>query len=1228
MKKEESCFSALTPKVLQKNKKIYTDALNYAFSNNDVKNIAITGIYGSGKSTIWKTYVEEKDIKNIITITLGTYTDEIEPNSGKNDNRIEKQIINQISSQIDMAKIPLSKYKFKENKNKWLVALNTILSIIFVLSIIIFLNKDSLKSIEFIEKMYFINIEIFCLILFVVPLARFLFAIFRNNRFIFSRINIKGAEVNNTKTSYRADETVLDRDIKEIVYLIKSSNSKVVVFEDLDRYDDVAIFTKLRELNFLVNSRFEENEEVIRFIYMLRDSLFVSKNRTKFFDFILPIIPFIDSKNSEAKLLELLEHVEIKPSKNIIRQISYYIDDMRLLKNIVNEYVVYSSEDNIKIKELNLKEDKLFALIVLKNIFPLEFDNLQEDSGYIYSLFKTVEKLRESRKEEIEKSKKETENMIEFLESRSENSVFEAMALLIPSSVRVAYSNENWAAHLKSWSEDEERNVSISHSSGSQGMNYNTFKGKYITNNEENQKFIEKFSIDNSSKIDSLYVEIDNLNLELKNLRLKSVSELLNSLDTEELDGIFKGNKEGFELQNLKIVDEQYFSIIRFLILESLIDETYYNYKGYFHLGSIGKNDKMFLTSLLSRNKLDEFLELEHPNEVFVRLEEKDFNKSEILNRSLTEYCLNNNKVNEIRMISVTACDANDTKLIDILSEFSFEQIKNYAELLFEYNEKVLFFILENCSNQTELFKNILLGIYLVSINETKKIQLFNPYIEVNENILACLDGIETEKFYTNIKLANVKFKNMTESIASIDVLEKIAGLQVFEMSLNNVIFMANKLLGRKIIYSELITTIWTNTELISVKEYVEQYFVKFIIKYIEKSTDKDVFNNSEDVLIKIINENMENEYKKRYLLKNKKKLSDLEQIIDLTGKEKDGLLSILFNNNTLRLNSKNLALYWKIDLEYTDDFIDYLNYNVENLLNNNQKNLIRELFSKNNNVCNVLINEPKISDETFSVLLEFADNKISELDSKLSSSRISDIIEQNKVNLDNYNIRIIMDKDCNKSIIKLLGSDMSTGLIDKITTEQELIDRITTDFIYDLSNSLVDENETIKVIEKYTGEILIKNINQSKSNIIKYLLENRLSKKNVQYILDNFNIFKYKEIFVEEIYRQELLDEQELTLPLEFVDYVTNSKSVNSNFKVSVICKKIKEKKQLDKLPEWTRKISSLSIIPKIFNNKHPNYEGLSSDEYEIINSLESIDVVSVNRKIYLKPKVFDKYR
>ena len=106
-------FNSLTPDVLEKIEPVYTKALDFAFDNKDIKNIAITGIYGAGKSTIWKSYAARKKLKNVITVSLGKYEDNTaelgKPSQENNDsNRIERQLINQMLSQIEISKIPLS----------------------------------------------------------------------------------------------------------------------------------------------------------------------------------------------------------------------------------------------------------------------------------------------------------------------------------------------------------------------------------------------------------------------------------------------------------------------------------------------------------------------------------------------------------------------------------------------------------------------------------------------------------------------------------------------------------------------------------------------------------------------------------------------------------------------------------------------------------------------------------------------------------------------------------------------------------------------------------------------------------------------------------------------------------------------------------------------------------------------------------------------------------------
>jgi len=168
------------------------------------------------------------------------------------DNRVERQIINQISSQIKSTDIPLSKYKFKEDipiNDLWKNVVGTML---FSISIILLIYlKPIFKYLKelFGDLWAIIAIAIIFTILFILPVVYYLFNFYKENKVKFSKISFRGAEAQFTELNN--DETVLERDMKEIVYLLSSSETKIVVFEDLDRYDSVDIFVKLKELNFL-----------------------------------------------------------------------------------------------------------------------------------------------------------------------------------------------------------------------------------------------------------------------------------------------------------------------------------------------------------------------------------------------------------------------------------------------------------------------------------------------------------------------------------------------------------------------------------------------------------------------------------------------------------------------------------------------------------------------------------------------------------------------------------------------------------------------------------------------------------------------------------------------------------------------------------------------------------------------------------------------------------------
>ena len=101
-------------------------------------------------------------------------------------------------------------------------------------------------------------------------------------------------------------KSALNTYLDEILYFFSVSKYEVVFIEDLDRFDQSDIFVKLRELNQLINNSKKVKQNVV-FVYAIKDDMFMNKERTKFFDFIIPVIPVINNSNSKDKLQAVLK---------------------------------------------------------------------------------------------------------------------------------------------------------------------------------------------------------------------------------------------------------------------------------------------------------------------------------------------------------------------------------------------------------------------------------------------------------------------------------------------------------------------------------------------------------------------------------------------------------------------------------------------------------------------------------------------------------------------------------------------------------------------------------------------------------------------------------------------------------------------------------------------------------------------------------------------------------
>src|SRR5690242_16182432 len=137
----------------------YKKSLDWALSNRrkyDIKNIALTGPYGSGKSSILKTYIKEYSGNDLhfLHISLATFKEEVEEKTfkegveenmsdetGRNSKKdllrlIELSILQQIFYFEEDRRIPDSRFRKIKNYTKKRLFLTTIEVFILILAII------------------------------------------------------------------------------------------------------------------------------------------------------------------------------------------------------------------------------------------------------------------------------------------------------------------------------------------------------------------------------------------------------------------------------------------------------------------------------------------------------------------------------------------------------------------------------------------------------------------------------------------------------------------------------------------------------------------------------------------------------------------------------------------------------------------------------------------------------------------------------------------------------------------------------------------------------------------------------------------------------------------------------------------------------------------------------------------------------------------------------------
>ncbi len=996
MNRDKYNFQKLTP-INTANIEIYEDAIDFVFNNNDLKNVAISGAYSAGKSSILESYKKKHQDKKFVHISLAHFeTIDIECDINNNDTStkdskktwnkddmsnskngtsivkesvLEGKILNQLIHQIHQKRIPQTNFRVKRRVSNLKLASVSLLFVILSLALIYvfffdawsdYVNGFSSGQIkELLMKTtrndFRLISGVFCIL--TITILVYNLIKMQMNKGIVKRLGTDKLEI---EIFEKCDDSYFDKYLNEVLYLFDRSKADVIVFEDMDRYNVNRIFERLREVNTLINvKRYEQAEnkfirkcihfinnivrkmkcileikplkwvinkvnplvkrsntrmqsqrnkkskntyKPLRFFYLLKDDVFVSKDRTKFFDYIIPIVPVVDSSNSYDQFLKHLKEGNLldKFDHSFLQSLSLYVDDMRILKNIYNEFVVYI----YRLNTTDLDWNKMMAMIAYKNLFPRDFCDLQLAKGFVLALFEQKQQLIE---EALKSAKARRQDML----------------------VRIEWAKKET---MKSKQELDDAYTAMNNR-----LPRNPYNSSVLT--EESQRMKKQYDAeltkrkqavqDNSDGIlQNLESELAEIEHDIDLTKAKSLKDLITRDNIDVIFAVSHTNEIGKVNEFKEIKGSDYFDLLKFLIRSGCIDETYADYMTYFYEDSISANDKKFLRRITDKRGAEYTYALKEPKKVIESpvLRDVEFEQEEALNFDVMEFLLlNDSNVKYATYLKTLISQIRQTKNFGFVSKF-YDTGKAHKQFIIRINEQwsgFFSFALQGKTIPSSQIRQFSIDTFYFSdervITEVNIDNCLTEYVSNSPDYLS-VEQPDIDRLVSGFSLIGVLFTTIDYGKSEKSLFDEVYRNSLYTLTFENIALMLRK----KYSIENDSDIVHKNYTLVQSNECspLAVYISENIAAYTEIILTHCNGYISDDELVAISllnNSNVENTAKKRYIELLSTIISEITQVID------PDLWTLMISRGIVAFSEVNFINYF---LKYGIDttLIEYIN--------------------------------------------------------------------------------------------------------------------------------------------------------------------------------------------------------------------------------------------------------------------------------------------------------------
>lgn len=903
-------------------------------------------------------------------------------------------------------------------------------------------------------------------------------------------------------------DSYFDKYLNEILYLFENCGADNIVFEDMDRYNTNHIFEKLREINDLINKRNPSREQPLRFLYLLRDDIFNNKDRTKFFDYIIPVVPVIDGSNSINKFLSIFKDAGIvnQFTEAFLNDLSLYVDDMRILKNVCNEYIIYTEQ----ISEIELDKDKLLAILVYKNLFPKDYNALQLRKGYVYNLFEQRYRLCKAEIEKIEMRMREIENLLELAKQEMLEDVDELDAILLPWNFEIyliaGTRLRNNLSRVEIIKQVKANPDSVYYRTGSGGSSQLNV-ADLLSILENSPRYIERRSViekKENEKSNALKDEVQSLKqqkLVLQSQRLKDIIPYVNEQDVFSISFknlYLKDSKEEFD----EVKSNDYFSLIIYLVRNGYIDESYNDYMTYFYSESITANDKNFLKSVADHKKKEYAYPLDAPSRVLSRLQSINFTHIEVLNFDLIDELLKNVHEYKDHVIALIK-QLEETKSFDFIVAYreSGKDNERFIQVVNHYWPKVFECVINDSDFTDSQKKQYAIDtLYYSPVADIKNMNPGNHlsfYIAANPTFLDIQEPL-FNRIIDGIKLLKIKFTTIEYASSDIDLFNEVYKNNMYIFSPRNILAMLHNVYDIDGEDDEIIrnsfSSIFSRPQEPLVK-YVETKIEDYLCTVLDLCQER--ITDDETTALMILNHNdiEELEHKEVYIRYLQRPISNINEVADKR------LWPVLLDAQIALFSENNILDYYFHSGQNLDTYlISFINAKIFEQCSF-RRGEIEKNYGENawGSFAFSIIKCNDIKNEQYKIIVEsLGISYTSFKQTDINLDKISILIDLNVIPMSQDELLFTREK-YEEEIIHYIVHN-----IDKYMDKVINGDYFDHDEMLSLLLEPISEDYKIKMLEFASNKISVRNMDYS-SAVVKHILENNYDSDDLKFLIYSF---------------------------------------------------------------------------------------------------------------------------